>query len=63
MKITLEPTETIRRIDGVETRLWTGFSEAGSPCSALLAAISVGALPETQPFLFSSLPPQGGENG
>ena len=63
MKITLEPTETILRIEGVETRLWTGFSDTGGGVSAWLAAITFGALPEAQPFLFSSLPPQGGENG
>lgn len=41
MKITIEPTTQIVKVNGHEARVWTGVTETGIPCELLVARIAV----------------------
>jgi hypothetical protein len=41
MKITLESTDKIVRLNGVESRVWQGQTESGVPCHAFITLIAV----------------------
>lgn len=40
MKITIEPTETVRLVDGVECREWKGVDEEGVEVVALIRSVT-----------------------
>jgi hypothetical protein len=41
MKLTLEPTSKMTKVNGVPVRIWEGVSESGIPCFALIAIVGV----------------------
>ena len=41
MKVTLESTPQVVTLDGVAARLWTGMTEGGVACEALIARVAV----------------------
>jgi hypothetical protein len=41
MKIAIESTDVITRIDGVPVRLWEGVTEDGIPCKVFVHRIAV----------------------
>lgn len=50
MKITIESTETITRIDGVPVRHWKGVTEDGTPCEVFVHRIAVSNDVDQQAF-------------
>jgi hypothetical protein len=41
MKITIESTEMVTELDGVQVRLWEGTTEAGTPCKVFVHRVAV----------------------
>jgi hypothetical protein len=60
MKLMIESTEVITRIDGVEVRLWEGTTEDGIPCKVFIHRIAVANEQDATVFdgeLVAKLPP------
>lgn len=60
MKITIESTDSITRIDGVPVRLWEGRTEAGTLCRVFVHRIALHESQDADQFdaeLTEQLPP------
>lgn len=41
MKITIEPTRELTRLDGVPVRVWKGVTDDGTPCTVFVHRVAV----------------------
>lgn len=60
MQITIESTDAITEITGVEARLWEGLTEGGIPCKVFVHRIAVAHREDSSAFdaeLKEKLPP------
>jgi hypothetical protein len=50
MKITIESTNTVTKIDGVPVRLWEGKTESGTPCKVFTHRLAVARAEDCSQF-------------
>lgn len=50
MKVTLESTPAMVKVDGIEGRIWKGMTERGIACEALIARLAVDHTLDTSEF-------------
>lgn len=60
MKLTIEATDKLTHLDGVQVRVWNGVTEQGTPCLVFVHRIAVEEHQDTASFereLSERLPP------